>query len=180
MPNQSAQKKRKRNKKKQQQENKRRESIIQEQLKSTIALGGIGELKALKQSLDELNVEIENLKKFDGETYIMILVVSMIKDVIDPMDFGVATGMILNSGISVFLFVKLFGHHAMTRRMLIFIGFEFMPFVNIAPIYTIAAIWIKMSVDKEISNLEHQVEDIEEEIKKKEKIMGRFKQAFRI
>ena len=104
----------------------------------------LAEINALKQ-------EIEKLKKFDGETYIIILMVSIFADIIGLAGLGLI-GIFANFPMWLFLAIKLHGQHAMVKRFTVAIILEFIPGLSVAPIYTIATFWIKMNVDKKIKS----------------------------
>ena len=117
--------------------------------------------KELKAEAAALKKEIKKLKKFDEDFY-SILFVSMFMDIIGIMPMGM-TAIFANFPMWLFLAMKLYGHHAMARRFFLALFLEFV--LSWAPIYTVAALWIKSNVDRKISRLSNQVRKIEKKMK---------------
>ena len=116
----------------------------------------------LKAKINALKQEIKKSDQFN-DSYIIVLVVSIFIDIIGFLPD--MAGIFANFAMWLFLAIKLYGHHAMVRRMFLAIILEF--FFPWAPIYTVATIWIGWNVDDKIKKLNNQIAAIEREAKEK-------------
>jgi len=113
-----------------------------------------------KAQINVLNREIEKLKKFSGQSFYSILMASMFVDGIGLMP---EVGFFANFPMMFFLAIKLYGHHAILKRLFSSTVVEF--FLPIIPVYSTATLWIKSNVDKKKDKLLDQVAEIKKKIK---------------
>lgn len=105
----------------------------------------------------ELRRKIEE-RRFEGGSFIVLLVLCLIKDAIDIFTLGLA-GTITNLFITPFLFIFFFMRGSYVMRKLIRgfiwpIAIEFIPGINAFPTYTIMALLLKFNLDKKVKHLE--------------------------
>jgi len=108
-------------------------------------------------------------KRFTGGIFIVTLLLSLFKDFSDILDLG-TLGTIINIPVTIALFITFWGMGQTIRKFVIkrFIGaiiLEFIPFLNIIPLYTILTLWMRIKSDNDKAKEDNQRKEEERQIK---------------
>lgn len=147
--------------------------------KTAIAAGKIAQEHSISEAVKQgvsvglmLRKEISE-GRFSGATFIVVIILSLFKDFVDIGTLG-SIGWIINIAVILILFIALYGNRAILKRfflrIIITIIAESIPFLSILPIYTVVAIWIKMSADQKTKALEFQLAETEKETERLQKM----------
>ncbi|KKR17597.1 MAG: hypothetical protein UT48_C0049G0002 [Parcubacteria group bacterium GW2011_GWE2_39_37] len=111
-----------------------------------------------------------NKNKLDGGTFISILLLSIIGDLIDIITLG-TIGYFADKVVAIALFFIFFLQSSVIKKWLIKryawpIVIKFIPFGNFFPSYTMGAILLKLKINKKNKALLESAEKVEKEYKK--------------
>ena len=118
-----------------------------------------------------LRQEVNDLR-FEGFSFYTVLGASVVKDVLDVLTLSLL-GIVTNVFLSVVLFIFFFLQSSIFKRFFIkrwlwkyipIVILEFFP-TNFFPSYTLATIFLKLSVDKKIRELKEEHKKNEEKLK---------------
>ncbi len=103
-------------------------------------------------------------ERFDGLTYYSALILALTKDLIDVLSLG-SIGTIMAFIVNPLLTIILWRAgsskaEGMLKRMVLINTFEFIPFVNILPWWTIMIIKMKIDRDNRIRTLERRLRKV--------------------
>lgn len=125
--------------------------------------------EALRQGVKlglEFRREIDE-GRFDGAAFIIVLILSVVKDFLDFASLGVI-GAVINIFVTTFLVIIFFLRFSTLKKWFIkkflwkyvlAIIIEFIPGFNIFPSYTISCLLMKQSADKKAREMEASLEE---------------------